>query len=495
MPVGHLAATDDEEKLGELPPLDAEEEEGEGPEGDHLPEIGENLGEEAVDPDDEDTVDLDVGIDLGEEVASEEDRGEIVLDIAELLAFADEREGEDEPESFGPGSTLEDDIDSEDESTDLLGSSEEGVDEPLEDLVSDELPELDADEPGGFDDGFASEIVPSDDELPPRASALWSSSLIADAGVALSQVVLSADEVVTAGHGLSWLAAGAVIQAPLGGALVRSVAACADGTLLCATSSGELLRLSRSAPKPEPLPQALETLGIAGGHAHLLQCARFPEAGPRGLLAHSGSARIAVSADGGDSWRSLEVGGRIIATATGGAPTRLVARGHEEHALLSFERGGQTLSRVPLDDRAAEELLGHERPLLAASGSTVALASPDAELLLSRDGGKSFERIAGCQRATALSVGMRDGRMRVWLTLFQESLERAIVVEVDAETGRPECVVELKAQDESQDPRVNALGWNPETDELWAAGDSGLWCLRPRVEREARPELAGPPAP
>lgn len=482
----YVANENQEEKLGDLPPLDIAEDEGEGPAGEQMPELTEPSGEEE-EPAEEDGIDVDVGIDLGEESEPEDERPEMVLDIAELLAVADERESEEDPDSLGPGSTLEDDIDPEGEGRELLGSSEEGVDEPLEDLVKDELPELDADEPGGFDDAFSSDVVTRDEELPPQAAVEWSVTPFPDLGTGLSAVELGPRCVVIGGHGVAWLTNGAVLSAPIGGARVRSVAPMSDGSLFCTTLDGALLRIAHGSAETQGLPEALIALGVRPGRAPQLACATFPEGGPRAVVAHAGGTRLVTSKDAGASWQTLEVGGRIVAATTGQAPTRLVARGHEGFGLLIFEREGESLSRIPLDDRVAEEILGHDSTLIAALPGYVALASRDGEFALSRDGGKSFSRIDGCQRPTALTAGMRAGRPRVWLTLFQEALERVVVVEVDAETGRAECIAELRNQEsteENLDTSVTSLCFDPEADELLAASDAGLSRIRPGARRE-----------
>jgi hypothetical protein len=457
-----------------------------------MPELAEPTREEE-DPADDEGIDVDVGIVLSEESVPEDERPEMVLDIAELLAVADERESEEDPDSLGPGSTLEDDIDPEDEGRSLLGSSEEGVEEPLEDLVRDELPELDADEPGGFDDAFSSEVVTSDDELPAAAAVEWSVELFGDLGTGLAAVELGARGVVTGGHGVAWLSNGAVLTAPLAGTRVRALAPLADGSVVCTTAGGELLRLAHGSAEGESLPEGVIALGTRPGRTHQLTCAAFPEGGPLALVAHAGGTTLVTSRDAGRSWQTLEVGGRIIASSSRG-PTRFIARGHEGFGLLGFDETGKSLSRVPLDDRVADEILAHDSTLLATVPGHVALASRDGDLALSRDSGKTFARVEGCQRATALCAGMRAGRARVWLTLFQEALERVVVIEVDADTGRAETIAELRrdeSAEENLDPSVTALCFDPDTNELLAASDAGLCRIRPGARRE----LADAPAP
>lgn len=336
-------ANEDQEKVGDLPPLDILPDEGEGPADEQLPDLIEPEREEE-DPEGDEGIDVDVGIDLmREDAAADDDRPEIVLDIAELLAVADERESEEDPDSMGPDSTLADDIDPEDEARELLGSSEEGVDEPVEDLVADDLPELDADEPGGMDDAFSSEIVTHDDELPPRAAQEWTLVAVTEVGTGLTDVEVGPDAIVAGGHGVAWISGADVHIASIGGAHVRAVAPLEDGTVLCATSAGELCKVTRGAQHPDAVNGVLSALGARPGRAHQLTCATFPEAGPRGALAHAGGTCIATTRDGGESWQALEIGGRIVAMTSGSAPTRFVARGHEGFGLLVFDSAGRTL--------------------------------------------------------------------------------------------------------------------------------------------------------
>ena len=76
-------------------------------------------------------------------------------------------------------------------------------------------------------------------------------------------------------------------------------------------------------------------------------------------------------------------------------------------------------------------------------GDIIALSGADRGLVLSVDGGRGFSRIPGCLHVSALELGTRDGRSRVWLALYVESQERSLVIEVDVSTKTAEVIAEL----------------------------------------------------
>ena len=69
-----------------------------------------------------------------------DDGHEVVLDIGSLLSLADDEVSAEDADGAGPES-LDPAADLADLGEPIVGSLEEGTDEPLEDLVSEDLPE------------------------------------------------------------------------------------------------------------------------------------------------------------------------------------------------------------------------------------------------------------------------------------------------------------------------------------------------------------------
>jgi hypothetical protein len=246
--------------------------------------------------------------------------------------------------------------------------------------------------------------------------------------------------------------------------------------VLAPTARGALLSITSGAPAREIFAFAA-ALKLQKDTAATLQVASLDEGS---FLVGAGTHRIAVSRDGGESFENAEVGGRV-ARASGGAPPRLLVHGTEGAAVLAFD--GRAFARTPLDSVADEVALG-EHLALATLGDTVALASSDRGLVVSSDGGRSFDRVPGCLHATALELGLRAGRPRAFIAAFVESEEQCLLIEVDVLTRAAAIVAELRpiddvAPSDGEDGRVRALVWDAERGVLWAAGATGLFRLTP----------------
>ena len=118
-------------------------------------------------------------------------------------------------------------------------------------------------------------------------------------------------------------------------------------------------------------------------------------------------------------------------------------------------------------------------PLIAAAGEVVAVASRERGLAISTDGGRSFLHVPGCLQASALATGVVAGRPRVWCSVFVESEERSVVIEIDPASGQAQAIAEVTTpEDEAAldggDCRIEALVWDALTRCLWAAGDLGV---------------------
>lgn len=469
---------DDTEELEELPALDpSPDEEREGPDDSELTPLLTPL-EEDVDLDEgRPEPDVDLGVEVPEEPAELDEGHEVVLDIQSLLSLADEDDHDQDADGSGP-EQLDPAADLSDVDEPIVGSLEEGTDEPLEDLVSDDLPELDADEPGGMIDeaSWLSSDALRDEDLPKPSERPFTITRVDSTLTELEALALAGGRLWVGGQELcSFERDGSARRTELG---VHVLGLTALGQGVVALTPAGLLEAVTPGGEVRRLAGFRQALGLASDAPAALAVGCLRGTDGDALLVAAGESRIAVSRDGGASFQGSEVGGRVVAVSSG-APTRLVVQGAEGPALL--ESAAEGLRRILLDAEAEEAVCG-ELPLLGSLGDVVALASRDRGLALSADGGRSFGRVVGCLHATALELGTRDGRPRAWLAVFIESEERSLVIEVDVATRSAEIVAELTgaedvAPSDGEDGRVCALAWDADHGRLWAAGEGGLFRL------------------
>jgi len=464
---------DDADELAELPPLDPSlEEEREGPDEPLTPLA--QLVEEDLDLDeDHPERELDVALEMPEE-SSDDEGHEVVLDIQSLLSLAGEDEHDEDADRAGPVG-LDPAADLSDSDEPIVGSLEEGTDEPLEELVSDDLPELDADEPGGFENEsswLASDAL-RDEDLPEASERPWRVERLDVLGNDL--------EALAFGEGRLWVAGPRLVSLDLEGSGARvelstkalalvGLASC----VLALTPAGELERVTTAAGSRR-VQGFREALALGDDAAAPLAAARVSALGPDAVLLAAGTHRVALSRDAGSSFEATELGGTVVAVSSD-EPALVLTRGAEGWALLEWRP--TRVTRTPLG-AAAEEIAAGEEVHLGARGNVVAMTGADRGLVVSDDGGASWSRVPGCLHASALAVGERDGRARVWLCAFIESEERSLVIEVDVATRRAEVIAELGPVDDvapsdGEDARLHALAWDAERGWLWAAGATGL---------------------
>jgi len=460
----------DLEELQELPPLDElDRDESEGPaEDDSLPLL--DPIEEDVDLDeDEAPLDIGLGVEVEEAEADADEPGDVVLDMTELLSEVDDDEHPEEGDVAGPSELdLSADIDTEGE--EMLGSNEEGTDEPYEDLVSDELPELDADEPGGFEDEAAWLELDSlrDEPLPPRGEP-WVTEEVATDDADIAALAVTSSGMVVGGARVTFTSSGRAV--PLGRSRTVALAPFGDGGVVAQSAGGDLLHIPPDG-EPKPIAPAFET---SPRHLDVALCPDAPEGA---IVVFAAGDTLARSLDGGAHFTLEQLPGRIIALSGDVALLR------EPEGWALAERRDGTWRDAALADEGRDIAEG-ESVLFAACGPLRALAAAERGLAVSADG-TSFTRIPGCLHASALTLGRRGGADKAWVALFLESEERAVVVEVDLATKAATVIVEIDAQgedDTDHDARILALAWDARAEALWAAGAGLLVRSTP-----ARPE-------
>jgi len=222
-----------------------------------------------------------------------------------------------------------------------------------------------------------------------------------------------------------------------------------------------------------------ECLGVRSDESPELTLTALDVGRPGAVILHARRSSVAQSDDGGHTWSAAELGGTLSAVSTGEAPVRLLSKTAEGHALCAHSGSGWT--HQPLD-RAAEEVAEGERVHVGSSGSAVAIATAERGLVISTDGGQGFSRVPGCLHLTALTLGERAGRTKVWVGVFMESEERTLVIEVDCLTRRAAVVAEMTStgdEPDDVDARIEALVWDPSTHTLVAACNDALFALHP----------------
>ena len=472
---------DDAEELDELPPLDPSFDDERGdPDEAELVALLDPL-EEDVDMDPEPPIpELELGLEVPEEPDMLDDEHEVILDIQGLLTLADEAEPSEDGDSAGP-EKLDPAADIREIEEPIVGSLEEGTDEPLEDLISEDLPELDADEAGGLEDEtswLAAEPM-LDEEMPEWSERPWVVTRHEGAGSDLGALALAEGRVWVAGTRLCAIDRTGSLQVfPTSSRVVRLAGL---GSGVVTFSASDALEAWSEDGLTRQLTGHRECLGLTTDAPAQIGISALGD-GARAFLLSAESNRIAVSHDSGATFQGSELGGKVQALSVG-APARLVVQGNEGFSLLEAGAPGATLSRVELDALAEETARGAGL-LLGSAGRVVALASRDRGLVVSADGGRSFSRVPSTVHATALCLGETRGRPRVWLAVFIESEERSVVIEVDVTTRSAEIVAELDRADlapahEVDDGRVSALVWDGASGWLWAAGGSGLYRITP----------------
>jgi hypothetical protein len=436
----------------------------------------ENEGDFSLD--DDHAADLDIGIAIEEPVTEggSDERSEIVLDIAELLAVADEEPAGDElgPPEFDAGADI-------DEPPSMLGDAGEEPERSYDDLVSDQLPRIDADEEGDFqiEEVWEAQSNARDEPLPPRAEREWKASALIDAH-SIEALVVERGLVVAAGERIHLLGRDARELRPRG--RVTS-AALSGGLLLYFTAAGQLVRQDLSEGEGQVLDSWREPAGARTGAAVGL------ELGAGGLepgvvLARTHAGRLLRSRDRGASFAAEDLHARVLALDARSLPALALAETSAGRSLLAAVDGGSAWRAVPLD-ATAQQVASGEQPLIAAAGDVIAIADPERGLVVSADEGQSFRRVQGAARASAIAIGSLRGIPQLWAALYLESEDTTAIARIDVESGIAEIIARTAAPsdpDAAEDASVLALEWDAARQRLLVAGGGGLIALEPPAD-------------
>jgi hypothetical protein len=405
------------------------------------------------------------------------------IDIGRLLEVDSDDEG---------GSPAEDTLFNVDPASGLALPDELGAFDDAEGVldatvVVDEsaLPELDTDDAS---EGIRSEPeftlgAGSDEEPAPIARELWIPTEPLTRLEACGSLAIGGAELVAGSSDLLWFHAN--MDAPLrvaacGSSIASVVLVGATHEIaVAATRTGQLLRRGRYASQAEPLLRFRELGSSAPGTRLGLSLSRPRDFPQDSFLLATESGLLLESSDAGEHFERLEPGGRVLALAATAA-TALVANGRDRSlARLAADRLDFDLHR--LTGRALSVARG-AKPILTQCDDVVALATPEHALVVSNDGGQTFQSVPGTAGATAITSGRYGDRTCVWATLYREADDRSELLQIDPALATALCVARLESppaehvdpSDRSEWARVAALEWHVETHTLWAVGGFGV---------------------
>jgi hypothetical protein len=451
----HAAGQTDDELLTRLPPLEhADDDEVEGPRDGYGSELAELSALDGDDDDSEDAEELDVGFDLSslEHDSSSEAVADLGMDVGDLLMRIEDGQPGDDRVGL-PGLDISEGV-REAEFDGMAAAAGEGLGEPLEDLVDEELPGLDADAEGDFEEGDFGHLEVVDDARPTALAGVWH----------VEQVETGEQSQVAAvGMGVAALGAKLAFHRP--GFAPRSVPLPArattlttlDDSVLVATVTGKLFRarpdghlealsaFERDAPRAlSSMPYGVQAGGNADGIALLLD-----------------TGEVVVSADAGDTFLRLETDRPLHALSACGS----VACDSDD---LLFVETGLRLPLPPEVQRSRSA--GHV--LVARRADTLLVAVPEIGVMHSKDGGQSFDRIVGTQGACALALEDR----RLWVGVFGTAFQDAAVLQVDLSTGAAHTACTLAG---STGQSIAGIARAEQDGSLWLASSLGLFVARP----------------
>ena len=445
-----------EDWLTELPPLDG---------GDDDPDTEDGLADDFVpdDPDDAslddapaDDLEVDEGVEITEEESAGEDDERWEADVGEPeLDLVDGEPSAVDVETPVEGPTQGDnDLDLDDElppSDDDEG--EEGTTDPIEHSLDEDLPALDADEEGDFEDALLLEVG-----IAPTPSKRWADVLWEERSSYPVRWALGEDDVVVA----MCLAVGPS---------ANIVAALTQGGVVVASNGEPVVKAGARTGPP-----------LGGGRSMHL------------ALSYPGQPILWVATRTGELCKSNDLGKTWARCAGLGRP--ILALGSREDGSLSvLARKNDSLEILTSVDatrwftqRVVAEV--HPRPdggpsWIAHRGSATAIGDASG-VSLSRDG-RHFVRIPASSGATSGAFAGRGADAPLLLAGAFTDADDAIHLVRVRQDGATEVIAEIKppglSDDETEQPTVWALGWQDATETLHIAFATHICAWGPGKKR------------
>lgn len=469
-----------------LPPLDPEGSDDEL-DDDSVGSLIAPIDEEpAFDDDDEPLTDPDLGIEPPSEAGTDEPEQAAELDLGSGYGLVedDDTAARDDADSVERsfGALLSDEL-KEDGAE--VSDDRDGVDDAAP-LVNDlELPEMDADEQGTDHTPHLFGSLPTAEESTLAfAERPWPVTRLAPERERCAALASAGGAVVAGSSDLLWLdpARSAPVRIALDGTRIASLALVgAEGDLaLAVTAFGRLARRSRLASDAERLGDWRRVAESSGKGAESLELCQIGPAAPRSVVGRLTSGKLVRSDDDGSSFHPLDTGFTAFALSPTGDPIAALSRDGAE-LQLSYD-GGRSWQRRDLAS-PAREVAGGEAPLLASFGSMLLIADRERGLALSADAGFVFQQVEGCAGVTACCAGLVDERPTAWAALYREANDETWLVQIDVATARALVIASVESSDDA-DPeqggeaaRLDRLLWDGKR--LFGAGDAGFLRFEP----------------
>ena len=443
--------------LSELPPLDGGEDEPAAEDGMHDDLLPDGDEDASLDDSTADDLEVDDGVDIADDepsTAEDDDRWE--ADVGEPeLDLMDDANGE-ATDAEAPG-VSESDLDLDDDlppSADDAG--EEGTNDAVEQSIDEELPALDADDEGDFEDALLLEtgLMVAVPEGPRWAADPWERVSSADRTLALA---VPDDDAVA------------------------SMAMCvAPPLLVSVTAAGRLLvdGDALDARAGRFVPSAF--LAGKAGPPLLALLSSDPSAV---LWAAGRCGLVARSADLGRSWSTpVDVGKPVSALAVGadGSLGLLVLRGETAEILTSTD--GLNWVARPVAGGGRRLPLTAGVCWLAVGAASFAIGDATGVWVSQQDG--DFVRVASASMTTmGVFIGSALDAPLVFAEPGVDIEESARLVRVAGE-GSAEILSEVappEADDRSEPPSVLAMAWDESTQSLRVAFSTVVCSIaRPR---------------
>ncbi|MET0592833.1 MAG: hypothetical protein ABW133_09050 [Polyangiaceae bacterium] len=444
--------------LSELPPLDGAEEEPAAEDGfsdDLLPGVEDD---NSLDDAESDDLDVDDGVDVtDDESRGGEDDERWEADVGEPeLDLTEDTLGDGDGEAPGV-SENDDDID-DDLPPSADDSGEEGTNDAIDQAIDEDLPALDADDEGDFEDALLLEtgLTEPMPEGPRWAAESWERLPSADR--ALSFAVPDDDAI----------AGTAICVAP--------------ETLVAVTVAGRLLFDGGSVDSTggRRLPAAL-----TGGKAGAPLIALAERGSSPSLWVGNRSGALAQSPDLGRSWSpAIELGKPIVALAAqrDGSIVALVDNAGALEA-ATWRSGGTWSARAVTSEGAPLRLVAGGQPWIAVAESAIAIGHSSG-VWLSRSG-EDFVRVANLLGTTAGAfVGATPDAPLVIAETAADVEELVRLLRVTRE-GKVEILADLAPpdlDDGTDVASVVALAWDEGANALRVVFSQAICSVAPRAK-------------
>ncbi len=456
---------DDEQELDQLPPLEPDDDGTDGDFGDLLPTLADDPG-----TDDEEASDLDIGISLADldDDGDNDDAHDLDIGLSVGDRSEPESSGDDDaegPADYDPSTTVESlgEIG--------LGDDAQGTEEPMDDLVTENLPALDADHEGEAGDdleGF-SVAMGLDEEPPEWAPKPWSPPLVISRAP-VTQFVDLGDSLLAIGREMQRVDRGsASVSTCLEEIRAVSSGVARDGRVLLATAMGELFDADPDGELRGKLGSWRPALGPRFAPDERLELARSG----RVVLARSIGGRVIRSTDDGESWAVVDTGCVAEAIAGSEAGLAIWGRGPTGSVLATSQEGIDWVTRP-----ASGPLGPNSTPMLAVTSAFVATAHPLSGLDLWKPGVAKPTHIARTTTVSAMAAGL-DGSV-VYLALHSDTTDRSDIAKVEPDSGAVVRIatMELDAHTDAlgnlvDRSRIECIDMDASGD-LWVGGELGI---------------------